>query len=318
MGMKHFMERGFFSETKTLSQNISPLQCQVESAMKQQMSKMKKERPPIPCVNDDSFFIDTHCHLDMKNYQDDLDETLQKAAEHQVLSIITIGIDVTSSIAAVELAKKYPQLKASIGVHPHDVEQIGPDTWQRLTTLAAENKKHIVAYGEIGLDYAKRYAEPAIQKKAFCEQLELAKELDLPVIIHDRDAHEDSLAILRQSGPFPRGGVMHCFSGDTRLAEQVIEMGFYLSIPGVVTFKNGIELQQVAATAPLESLLLESDGPFLSPVPWRGKRNEPSYLPYTAAKVAELRGISLEEVAAQTSRNAQTLFNYSVLRQIHQ
>ena len=283
--------------------------------MKHQMIKIKKEKPPIPCVGDNSFFIDTHCHLDMKNYTDDLDEILKNAYEHGVHSIITIGIDVKSSIAAVDLAKKYSIIKASIGVHPHDVDHIQPDSYQRLQTLAAENKKYIVGYGEIGLDYAKLYAEPAAQKKAFCEQLELAKELDLPVIIHDRDAHEDTLDILRQSGPFPRGGVMHCFSGDVRLAEQIVDLGFHLSIPGVVTFKNGIELQKVAATVPLEFLLLETDGPFLSPVPWRGKRNEPSYLPYTALKVAELRGITLENVADQTSKNAQTLFKYSVLQQ---
>ncbi|MBU0943341.1 MAG: TatD family hydrolase [Proteobacteria bacterium] len=277
------------------------------------MIKTKKEKPPIPCVANSSFFIDTHCHLDMKDYGEDLDKILIQARAHGVHSIITIGIDEKSSIAAVELARKYPLVKASIGIHPHDVDQIRPDTYQRLKTLAVENKEHIVGYGEIGLDYAKLYAEPGAQKKAFSQQLEIAKELNLPVIIHDRDAHQDILTIIRQSGPFPRGGVMHCFSGDTRLAEQIVSLGFYLSIPGVVTFKNGIELQKVAATVPLESLLLETDGPFLAPVPWRGKRNKPSYLPYTAAKVAELRGISLEEVADQTSRNAQTLFNYEVL-----
>lgn len=278
------------------------------------MSKTKNKKPPIPRVCNNSFFIDTHCHLDMKIYRDDIDEILEKAREHGVHSIITIGIDEESSIAAVELAKKHSLIKASIGIHPHDVNHIKSDTYQRLRTLASENKEHIVGYGEIGLDYAKLYTEPAIQQKAFCEQLELAKELDLPVIIHNRDAHDDTLEILRKSGPFPRGGVMHCFSGDTLLAKQIINLGFHLSIPGVVTFKNGIALQKVAATVPLDSLLLETDGPFLSPVPWRGKRNEPSYLPYTAAKVAELRGIPLEELADQTSKNAQTLFRYSVLR----
>lgn len=280
--------------------------------MKHLVIHMKKEKPSIPSVDSKSFFIDTHCHLDMESYTGDLDKTLARAKEHGVHSIITIGIDEKSSIGAVDLAKKHAIIKATVGIHPHDVDQIRPGTYQRLQTLVAENKEHIVGYGEIGLDYAKRYAEPFAQKKAFCEQLELAKELELPVIIHDRDAHSDTLSLLHQSGPFPQGGVMHCFSGDIQLAEQVVEMGFYLSIPGVVTFKNGIELQKVAAAVPLESLLLETDGPFLAPVPWRGKRNEPSYLPYTAAKVAELRGITLEEVADQTSINAQTLFRYSV------
>ncbi len=203
-------------------------------------------------------------------------------------------------------------VKASIGVHPHDAEHIKTDTYQNLQNLAAANIEHIVAYGEIGLDYARNYSEPKIQRKIFTEQLELAQELKLPVIIHDRDAHQDTFDILQAVGPFPEGGVIHCFSGDRDFAEKIINFGLHLSIPGVVTFKNAVELQKIAASMPLESLLLETDGPFLSPVPWRGKRNSPSNLPYTALKVAQLRDISMVELAEQSSKNAQRLFRYKV------
>lgn len=276
------------------------------------MTTMKKEKPPIPAISANSFLIDSHCHLDMTNYKEDLETILARAKAKGVHSIISIGIDEKSSLAAVELAKKYSMIKATVGVHPHDVDQIDNSTYTRLQNLVSNNREHIVGYGEIGLDYAKQYSDPTIQKIAFREQLCIAKELELPVIIHDRDAHKDTLEILRQAGPFPNGGVMHCFSGDTHLAEQVIELGFYISIPGVVTFKNGTVLQEIATQTPLQSLILETDGPFLAPVPWRGKRNEPAYLLYTAQKIAELRQISLEEVADQTNRNTQKLFNYKV------
>ncbi len=275
---------------------------------------MKKVKAPIPVLSGNSFLIDSHCHLDMTAYKDDLDEVLARARTQGVHSIISIGIDEKSSLAAVELARKHSMIKATVGVHPHDVEQTDASGYDRLKTLVAANREHIVAYGEIGLDYAKQYSAPPVQKAAFSKQLEMAQELELPVVIHNREANKDTLEILRQLGPFPQGGVMHCFSGDSRLAEQVMELGFFISIPGVVTFKNGKTLQEVVTQTPLQSLLIETDGPFLAPVPWRGKRNEPAYLPYAAQKIAELKEISIEEVADQTSRNVQKLFNYTVAR----
>ena len=143
----------------------------------------------------------------------------------------------------------------------------------------------------------------------FSRQLELAKELELPIIIHDREAHEDTVHIIREQGPFPASGVMHCFSGDMAFARQVLDLGLYISIPGIVTFKNALELQKVACEIPLDRMLLETDGPFLTPAPFRGKRNRPEYLLYTAAMVAELRGISINEVARQTSQNTRQLFS---------
>lgn len=270
---------------------------------------MKKQKAPIPELPSDCYLIDSHCHLDMESFKVDLNETLARAKSHGIHSIITIGIDEASSLAAIELAKHHPMLKATVGIHPHDAGQINEGTYARMRQLVAKNREQVVAYGEIGLDYAKNYSPKVVQLQTFKEQLLLAKELALPVIIHDRDAHDDCLALLQAAAPFPQGGVMHCFSGDAALAEKVLELGFYISIPGVVTFKNGRELQDTVARIPLESMLLETDGPFLAPVPWRGKRNEPAYLPYVAQKIAELKNTSIEAVAKQTSSNAQKLFH---------
>jgi TatD DNase family protein len=248
----------------------------------------------------------------MHSYEDDLDAILERAHAHKVRSIISIGIDEQSSIAAVNLAHKYSFVKATVGVHPHDVKQIDKQYYSRLKNLVLDNREQVVGYGEIGLDYVKNYSPKATQLRTFEEQLSLAKELSLPVIIHDREAHDDCLSLLQNAAPFSNGGVMHCFSGDLKLAEKILELGFYISIPGVVTFKNGLALQEVASAIPLESILIETDGPFLSPVPWRGKRNEPAYVAYTANKIAELRGISIEKVAKQTSLNTLNLFQYSL------
>lgn len=269
---------------------------------------MNIEPTQLPRLTDDTFLIDSHCHLDMDAYKDDLDTLLEQAYRNHIRAIISVGIDEKSSRQAISLAARYNMVKATIGVHPHDAANIQPQTLDTLATLAEENSKHIVGYGEIGLDYVKNYTAPEIQRAHFRSQLALAKDLKLPVIIHDREAHEDTLRILLEAAPYEYGGVMHCFSGDMTLARQVLELGFHISIPGVVTFKNAPELQEVARQAPLTSLLLETDGPFLSPVPRRGKRNEPTFLLYTAQMIAILRDIPINEVARQTSSNAMRLF----------
>ncbi len=272
---------------------------------------MKKNPVSLPLLTQDACLIDSHCHLDMDAYKDDLDTILEQAYQNHICAIISVGIDEKSSRQAISLARKYNMVKATIGIHPHDVGHIHPQTLDILADLAEKNRNHVVGYGEIGLDYAKNYTPPDIQRRHFCSQLALAKDLGLPVIIHDRDAHDDTLRILRQAAPFPHGGIMHCFSGDMNLARQVLDLGFQISIPGVVTFKNAADLQEVARLAPLTSLLLETDGPFLAPVPWRGKRNEPTFLLHTAQMVADLRGISINAVARQTSANAMKLFRLS-------
>ncbi len=250
--------------------------------------------------------IDTHCHLDMQAYDSDLDQVLEQAAHAGIHKIITIGIDLASSKAAVNLAATYPQIYATIGVHPHEADKVTPTTLHELSHLAKAPK--VVGYGEIGLDYAKNYAPHEVQRKVFAMQLELAKELNLPVVIHDREAHEETIQLLREIGPFEKRGVMHCFSGDVSLARQVIDLGFYISIPGIVTFKNAKELQEVAQTTDIQHLILETDGPFLAPVPFRGKRNTPAKIIHTAQMVADLKSMSLNDVATMTTHNATDLF----------
>lgn len=242
----------------------------------------------------------------MSDYADDLDAVIRLAHESHISTIITIGIDLQSSARAIELAQAHDRIYATVGIHPHEAKTATKETLDKLNVLAANPK--VVGYGEIGLDYAKAYAPVDIQKTACRAQLQLAKALNLPVVIHDRDAHEDILTLLKEHAPFPAGGVMHCFSGDWQFAEEILKLGFYVSIPGIVTFKNATTLQQVARQVPLERLVIETDGPFLAPVPYRGKRNTPSLLLYTAEKIAELRDIPLTEVATATTVNAKNLF----------
>ncbi|MDD2467575.1 MAG: TatD family hydrolase [Desulfobulbus sp.] len=267
---------------------------------------MKSPPAPLPQLNGHAELIDTHCHLDMEAYSNDLEAVIDAANLHGVTRIITIGIDLISSAAAVRLAEQYPNVYATVGIHPHDAGQVTPQALEQLRLLAGNAR--VVGYGEIGLDYVKNYAPQSVQLEALAQQLSLAQELELPVIIHDREAHEDTLRLLKAAGPFPRKGVMHCFSGDTGLAEATIDLGFYISIPGVATFANANTLREVIQAVDLDLLLLETDGPFLAPVPYRGKRNEPKFMLYTAQMVADLKNIPLEDVAAATTANAVRLF----------
>lgn len=268
---------------------------------------MKQPIRPHPKLSGQAYLIDTHCHLDMEAYQSDLDVVIQSAALHGVRRIITIGIDYPSSRQAVAIAEQYTNIFAAIGFHPHDALQVTAGVLKDIAELA--QNKWVVGYGEIGLDYAKNYAPRDVQINVFNKQLHLAKELDLPVVIHDREAHEDTRNLIRAMGSLPKGGVMHCFSGDSRLAQELIDFGFYISIPGVATFTNAHLLHEVIRCIDLQYLLLETDGPFLAPVPYRGKRNEPSLMLYTAQMVADLKQITLEEVAIATTTNALRLFH---------
>lgn len=270
------------------------------------MSKKKRKNIPLPELSPGVVLIDTHCHLDMSAYRDDCEQVINRAVDAGVSHIITVGIDLESSRKAIAIAEKYASIKATVGVHPHNVAELKESDYRELKDMVASPE--VVAYGEIGMDYVKQYSPMEIQKEHYTKQIVLAKESDLPVIIHDREAHDDIMAILHESAPFPAGGVMHCFSGDWALARKVMELGFYISIPGVVTFNKTNELQEAVQKTPLSALLLETDGPFLSPVPRRGKRNEPASMLFTAQKVAELKGISIDEVARQTTENACNLF----------
>lgn len=273
------------------------------------MSKKRKQEQPLPRLGPGLSVVDTHCHLDMEHYDDDCDAVIKRARHAGVTVLITIGIDLESSRQAIKLAEHYPEIHATVGVHPHHVGSLVDEDYAHLQKLAAH--KRVVGYGEIGMDLVKEYAPVALQELHFRKQLKLAKELELPVIIHDREAHDMVMRALHDLAPFPAGGVMHCFSGDAALALEVIELGFMISIPGVVTFNKAEVLREAVEKVPLDSLILETDAPFLAPVPRRGKRNEPVYTLYTAQKVAELKQLSLDEVAAQTTRNALRLFKLS-------
>lgn len=275
---------------------------------------MNKRVNKFPILSAGSSVIDTHCHLDMEAYSGDLDAILHEAVDHGVVHTVTIGIDVESSTKAIQLAKNYDCLSATVGIHPHDVDKISADAYTILGELADANRGQVVGYGEIGLDYVKEYSAAENQRRHFASQLALARDLRLPVIVHDREAHEDTLRLIKASGPPPFGGVMHCFSGDLDFARKVLDLGMFISFPGVVTFKNAVDLQEVARTIPLDAIVVETDGPYLSPHPLRGKRNAPANVLYTAAAIAELRQISLDEVARQTTANACRLFGLTLAK----
>ena len=249
--------------------------------------------------------IDSHAHLEMKEFDPDREEVIKRAGSEGVDFIVTVGTNLKLSLKAVSLADKYENIYATVGIHPHDVAKTNQNTLDALKDLVKTCKK-IVAYGEIGLDFFRNISLQEKQLELFRLQLELAKELKLPVVIHDREAHQQSLETVKASGV--RRGVFHCFSGDYEMAKKCMDLGFYISIPGTVTFDKSKTIQDVAVRVPLSSLLLETDAPYLTPVPHRGKRNEPSFIVHTAKKVAELRKISWEEVAQETSVNAINLF----------
>lgn len=270
------------------------------------MAKRKSEIV-YPELGPGGSLVDTHCHLDLDAYRDDLDSVLARAARVGVNRIITVGIDLASSRRAVALAGSHPGISAAVGVHPHHAESCTSDCLAEIEAMSRLSE--VVALGEIGLDLHYDFAPLSRQIECFSRQLELAGRLRLPVIIHDREAHEEVLEVVGKVGPLPGGGVMHCFSGDWGLAEKVLALGFYISIPGVVTFSKAAILQEVVRKVPMEWLLLETDGPYLAPEPRRGRRNEPSLLPFTAARVAELKEVSLDELAGATTANAARLFN---------
>ncbi len=251
--------------------------------------------------------IDSHAHLDMNDFEDDLDKVLERAREGGLTHIITIGIDLDSSIKALDLAKRYDYIYSTVGFHPHNADEATGGMLARLKLLAEEPE--VVAWGEIGLDFYRDISSRERQITIFEEQLDLALEAGLPVVIHNRDADREVLDILKRRGKTGLKGVIHCFSGDYDLAVNFLDLGYYISIPGVVTFKNAARLREVAAGIPLDRMLIETDCPYLSPEPKRGKRNEPLYVTYTAKKVAELRGINYEELALKTSENALRLFS---------
>jgi TatD DNase family protein len=244
----------------------------------------------------------------LPQFDADREAVIARAAENGITHIINPGVDVPSSRAAVELARQHKSFYAAVGVHPHDAKTLGTDGLGHLKSLAQSGK--VVAIGEIGLDYYRNLSPRDVQRRAFQAQLELATDLGLPVIVHDREAHDDVLAILKDwRVQWSRTvGVLHSFSGDVALAESVLALGFYIGVSGPVTYRNADRLREVVRAAPLERLLIETDAPYLAPHPHRGQRNEPGYVRLVAQAIAEIKHLSREQVTTQTGVNACVLF----------
>lgn len=252
-------------------------------------------------------FIDSHAHLDLPEFNRDRDETIQRAQKNEVKKIITIGIGIKECREALKIAGSYPFVYAAIGIHPHNAKTVDLKTLDFLEKNS--RNENVVALGEMGLDFFRNLSPKEDQIRCFRAQLDLARSLKLPVIIHDREAHKETVSILHEESARETGGVLHCFSGDIKMAFACMDMGFYISIPGTVTFKNAKTLHEVVGKVPLDSLLIETDAPFLAPVPFRGKRNEPAYVKLVAERIARIKNISLEEVAHATTQNAKNLFS---------
>ena len=250
--------------------------------------------------------FESHAHYDSRKFDEDREELLNSMQENGVGTIINAGATWKSVTTGLELANQYPFVYAALGLHPDEVGELNEE---RFEILEAEcQKEKVVAVGEIGLDYYWDNESHDIQKKWFIRQLELARELDLPVIIHSRDAAEDTLKIMKEHAKGMRG-VIHCFSYSKEMAEEYVKLGFYIGVGGVVTFKNGKKLKEVVEAIPIERILLETDSPYLAPEPHRGKRNSSLYLPHIAQMIADLKGLTYDEVVAQTERNSRELFH---------
>ena len=252
-------------------------------------------------------FVDSHCHIDSPDFDADRDEAVQRARDAGVKFLLNIGTgepDSGSFERAVEIAGRYENVFASIGIHPHDAKTYNDKAEARLIKLAKDNKK-VIAWGEIGLDFYYGHSPRGIQEKVFRRQIQVARELSLPIIIHSRDADKETIRILKEecSPADFRGGIMHCFSGTPNMAESLMEIGFLISFAGNVTFKKAENLRDAARVVPLEKLLIETDCPFLTPVPFRGKRNEPAFVVHTAKFLADFYDIELEKLANRTTRN---------------
>lgn len=253
--------------------------------------------------------IDTHCHLEMDAFDNDREDVIRRAKDAGIEAIITTGSDLEGNIGGLELSEKYDFIYSSVGIHPHDAKDFTEDIYKQLKEWTSKEK--VVAIGETGLDYHFDHSPRSIQQEVFRRHLTLAKDTGLPVAIHSREAKKDTLEILKESGI--NKGVLHCFSGDMDMAEKAMAMGLYISIAGPVTFKNAAKLREITRTIPDDYLLIETDAPYLTPEPFRGERNEPAYLVHTAKAIAEMRGISLDDLARITTLNAKRLFGIGEL-----
>lgn len=247
--------------------------------------------------------FDSHAHYDDERFKDDLDDVIQHIKNNGVTNVINVGCDVKSSIKSIELAKKYPFFYAAVGVHPHDAENVEKDYLLTIENLLKDEK--VVALGEIGLDYHYDFSPRNIQQKVFEEQLKLAKKVDVPVIIHSREATNDTMHLLRKYNP---KGVVHCFSGSAETAKETLKLGMYIGFTGVVTFPNAKKILDVIKVTPLDKLLLETDCPYMAPVPYRGKRTTSDMIEKTAETIANVKGIKTQELIDIARENTIKLF----------
>ncbi len=262
-----------------------------------------------------ALLVDSHAHLDSGQYKNDLDIVITRARENGISHMLTIGCDLESSRSSVALAHKYDSIYAAVGVHPHDAREINPESLKELEHLLSQPK--VVALGEIGLDYYRDHCPHDIQQEAFRQQIRLARKVNKPIIVHDRDAHADLLRIMSEENASEVGGVVHCFSGDTDMARRCIDLGFYISFTGNITYPKNEELRQVVKNISIDKMLIETDCPYLSPQPYRGKRNEPGYVRHCAEQIAEVKGLTYADVARITSRNCHDLFGFGHIDQSH-
>lgn len=249
--------------------------------------------------------FDTHAHYDDAQFDEDRDELLNSMREQGVGVIVNVSAAYDSCEKVVDMVQKYPFMYAAVGIHPDEVGSLTEERFARMEELFQRNK--VVAVGEIGLDYYWDNESHTIQKKWFIRQLELARELKLPVLIHSREAAADTMEIMKEHGQGLKG-VIHCYSYSREMAKEYVKMGFYIGVGGVVTFKNARKLKETVEEIPLEAIVLETDCPYLAPVPYRGKRNDSSYIRYVAEEIGRLKGIPYEEVTAQTEENAKRLY----------
>ena len=250
--------------------------------------------------------VDSHAHLGMPQFNGDRQEVIRRAIDNGVERIFTVGTDIEGCRKAIEIARDNERVFAIIGIHPHHARHVDESTYSNLKSLS--NDSRVKAIGEIGLDFFRNLSPRETQMASFREQIHLARELGLPIVVHARDAQKEVLTILREEGARETGGVLHCFSGGYEIAKSCLDLGLFLSVPGTITFKNSSRLRADVKKIPLDRILLETDCPFLAPMPFRGKRNEPAYVKIIASKLAEVKGMDFDEVARITSRNAQTVF----------
>ena len=252
--------------------------------------------------------IDTHCHIQSEEFTEDVDQVIQRAKSARVEKIIVVGGagPLSTNETGLELCGRYPGLFATVGMHPHDARDVSPDDLDRLKRLTEDPK--VVAVGETGLDFYYDHSPHDVQERVFIEFIHMARGVDLPLVVHVRDAHREAAALIRNEGEGGLRGVIHCFTGDWDAAQTFLDLGFYLSFTGIITFKNAAPLREVVQRVPMDRILVETDSPYLAPVPHRGKRNEPAFVRQVAEVIATVKGLATDEIATASSHNAHALF----------